>query len=47
MSQRKLKVLGALVCVISVLLVGADPADQADRSDLKALGLKYQFKELK
>ena len=47
MSQRKLRVLGTFTCAISVLLVGAGRADEKDRIELKALGLTYQFRELK
>ena len=47
MSERSLRVLGTLACAISVLFVGAGRAAEKDRSDLEALGLKYQLRELK
>jgi len=47
MNEQNLRVLGTLTCAISVLLVGAGRAAEKDRSDLKALGLKYQLLELK
>ena len=47
MNEQNLRVLGTLTCAISVLLVGVGRADEQDRIDLKALGLTYQFRELK
>tara|TARA_Y100000758_G_scaffold121238_1_gene85407 strand:- start:2239 stop:3324 length:1086 start_codon:yes stop_codon:yes gene_type:complete len=53
MSQRKLRVLGTLTCAIGVMLAGAgraadqDKAAGTDKSELKALGLQYQLRELK
>lgn len=47
MNQRKLRVLGTLTCAISVMLPGVGRAADKDKSELKALGLKYQLRELK
>ena len=47
MSQQTLSILGTMTCAISVMLSGAGRAADKGMSELKALGLEYQFRELK
>ena len=48
MNRRTLGILRSFACGVSLLLlVGAGPTGQVDKSDLQTLGLKYQFQELK